>query len=50
MHTRSIAIDDLKLWMESQSHKLEGLCATNLDRKVCGFGVVCGYVSKYYKR
>ena len=24
------------------------MCATNSNRKVCGFGTTCGHVSKYY--
>ena len=33
LHTRSIAADNLKLWVWSQSHRLEWLYATNSGRK-----------------
>ena len=46
MHTRSTIVDDLNLWVRSQSHKkLESLYATNSERRVCGFGVACGSMS-----
>ena len=49
MHTRSYIADNLKFWVGSQSHKRECLCSENSDRIVCGFGAICGHVSKYYK-
>ena len=49
--TRSTTIDDLNLWVEiSKSQTGEFVCNRFIIEKTVNLELVCGHVSKYYKR